>query len=112
MRPSAATVDIPLTEGNASMIMADAAKAKAAAATYRHTASMIDATRRRAGLPAYQSAGIVNTQRYATHATATPTGPHGRPTRNSRVIIENSTIPQRKRRSALPRERCVQICTR
>src|SRR5438876_3640479 len=78
--------DAGTTDGISRMIMADAQPASADARTYFQTAAMTEVIIRRAGLPAYQRAGIVRTHKDATHATAIPTGPHGSPSRKSSPV--------------------------
>src|SRR5438094_8575252 len=92
-------------DGSPRMITADAQPASAEARTYFQTALITGGTAMPAGLPAYQSAGIVRTHNDTTQATATPTGPHWSPRRKSRLVTPNSTSPQRNHRSALPMER-------
>ena len=98
------------TKGEISrMIAADAQPASAEARTYFHTAPIIGATPSCTGLPAYQSAGIVRTQKDITQATAIPTGPIGSPRTKSTPVTANSTTPQRNQQSALPRETWIQL---
>src|SRR5207247_6169352 len=102
---TATVSDAEPTEGQARTIAAEAAPASAAATTYFQTASTIEPIPRRAGRPAYQSAGITRSQDDTTHAVAIPTGPHGNARTNSSPITVSSMIPQRSRRSARPIER-------
>src|SRR5206468_7313921 len=105
-RPIAPTApDAKVKGGIPRMITADAQPASADARTYLQTAPITWAIPRRAGLPAYQSAGIVRTQKEATHATAIPARPQRSPARKSRPVTANSMTAQRNHRSALPMER-------
>src|SRR5213594_1901435 len=99
--------DAAARDGIPRMITADAQPASAEARTYFQTAPITGAIPKRAGLPAYQSAGIVRIQKETTQATAIPTGPHGSPRRKSRPVTANSTTDQRNHRSALPMERWI-----
>ncbi len=109
MRATAPTAPDAATKGGIPwMITADVQPASAEARGYFQTAEMTEAIPRRAGFPAYQSAGIVRIQKDATQAKAIPTGPHGSPRRKSRPVTVSSTTPQRSHRSALPIERWIQ----
>src|SRR5437867_7693074 len=82
--------DTTARDGIPRMITAEAQPASADARTYFHTAPITGAIPRRAGLPAYQSAGIVRIQKETTQATAIPTGPHGSPRRKTSPSPPNS----------------------
>jgi hypothetical protein len=57
------------------MMAADAQPASSDATTYLHTVATTGATPKWMGLPAYQNAGIVRSQKDAVQAAATPAGP-------------------------------------
>src|SRR5205823_14116290 len=87
--------DASANDGIPRMIRAEAQPASADARRYFQTAAMTETIPRRAGFPAYQSAGIVRIQKDAAQATAIPTGPHGSPRRKGMPVTATSTIPQR-----------------
>src|SRR6058998_1774439 len=99
--------DATASDGISRMIRADAQPASAEARTYFQTAAMTAAIPRRAGLPAYQSAGSVRIENDPTQVTAIPTGPQGRARRKSRAGTMSSTSPQRNQRSGLPMDRWI-----
>src|SRR5439155_9592211 len=76
----------PAKAGIPWMITTDAQPASAEARTYFQTALITGAIPRPAGLPAYQSAGIVRTHKDTTQATAIPTGPQGSAARKSKLV--------------------------
>src|SRR6266568_1506307 len=98
----------PWREGKPRRIRAVAPPASNEASRYLQTASIMIPTPRFIGFPAYQNAGIVRIQNEAVQATAIPTGPHRKASRNKRPVNANSKMPQRNQRSALPMERWIQ----
>src|SRR5437016_2135506 len=90
------------SDGSVRIIAADVTPAIADARTYFQTTLMIGAIERRAGRPAYWSAGITRIHDGTAHAVAIPIGPHGSASANRHAITENSISAHRNKRSALP----------
>src|ERR1700693_2987008 len=89
----------------ARMITAETVPASSEARTYLQTAAITVKTLNWIGLPAYQNAGRVKTQKETVHARAIPTDPQWSPAMNSKTVTVNSTIPQRSQRSARPTDK-------
>src|ERR1700722_3196301 len=75
------------------------------ATTYFHVAARIGFTPRPIGLPAYQNAGTISSQKDEVQATAIPTAPHGNARRNNKPVTATSTRLQRSQRAGVPMER-------